>query len=380
VALRDSEARYRAIFEQAGVGVVEVDAATGRFVRVNTRFCAILGYAEAELLALGFQQVTHPGDLERDLVQAGRVSEGELPVYSVEKRYLRKDGSTVWGALTTRALLQADGQAGTRVSIVEDITARKQAELEVQQLTATLERRVAERTAELQAANAELESFAYAVSHDLRAPLRAMAGFSSALVEDCGPSLSPEAKEDLDHIIEASLRMGGLIDALLKLSRTTRCDMERVPVDLSSLGRAILADLARSEPDRRVQTRVEPGIRAEGDPHMLEAALANLLGNAWKYTSKTPGARIDLATDHAAGVRRIRIQDNGCGFDMAHSEKLFKPFQRLHRQDEFPGLGIGLATAQRIVLRHGGTLEAASAPGEGAVFFLCLPEPSLEPS
>jgi light-regulated signal transduction histidine kinase (bacteriophytochrome) len=267
------------------------------------------------------------------------------------------------------------------VSIFEDITARKQAELEVARLNANLERCVAERTAELQAANAELETFAYAVSHDLRAPLRAMAGFSAALEEDCGASLSPEGREDLAHITEASLRMGGLIDALLKLCHTTRCELERVPVDLSSLGQALLADLARSEPDRQVQTRVEPGIGAVGDPHMLAAVMANLLGNAWKYTSRTRGARIEVTTDRAAGARRIRIQDNGCGFDMAHADKLFKPFQRLHRQDEYPGLGIGLATAQRIVLRHGGALEAESAPGQGAVFILSLPEPFLpEPS
>jgi len=375
LALRDSEARFRSLFEQAGVGVVEVDALTGRFVRVNGKFCAILGYAEAELLAMTFTDVTHPDERSRDFGQFSRVATGELGAYTVEKRYLRKDGTLVWGALTVRPMLGRDTEARHLVSVVADITARKLAEAELRDLTANLERRVAERTTELQAANQELESFAYAVSHDLRAPLRAMDGFSQALMEDCGPALTGDGPMYADQIIKAARRMSSLIDGLLVLSRATRGDLERGVVDVSALASAHLADLAAAEPGRAARCAVEPGILALGDGRMLGAALGNLLGNAWKYTGKVPEAVISLDTVVEDGRRWIRVADNGCGFDMAYADKLFKPFQRLHRQDEFPGLGIGLATVHRIVGRHGGELRARSAPGQGATFLLSLPTP-----
>ncbi|WP_316412734.1 PAS domain S-box protein [Mesoterricola silvestris] len=373
LALRDSEARFRALFEQAGVGVVEVEAATGRFQRVNGRFCEILGYGEAELLAMRFQDLTHPGDLGRDLRETGRLARGEIASYATEKRYFRKDGSIVWVGLTVRPLCWPGQEATHFVSIVEDISARKQAEAEVKVLNATLERRVAERTQELTAANQELESFAYAVSHDLRAPLRAMDGFSQALLEDCGPALDGEGRGYLDQIIRASHTMSGLIDGILLLSRATRGDMERAPVDISALSESLLEGFGRADGRRPVRWRVEPGLQAEGDPRMLRAAFTNLLGNAWKYTGKSPEPLIEVDRVQEDGVPWIRVRDNGCGFDMAFEEKLWKPFQRLHRQDEFPGLGIGLATTQRIVNRHGGRLRAESAPGRGASFLIALP-------
>ena len=375
LALRGSEARYRAMFEQAGVGVVEVDAESGRFLRVNLKFCEILGYSQEELLARTFQDVTHPEERRRDLAQIRRLIAGELDSYSVEKRYVHKDGSTVWAALTVRSLNLPGEGSQHLVSIIDDITARKRAEWEIQHLNATLERRVEQRTSELQAANAELESFAYAVSHDLRAPLRAMGGFSQALLEDCGDQLTGEGAGYLDQITQASRRMGGLIDGLLQLSRATRGDLERVPVDLSALAGEILGNLAKAEPGRSATWRVQPGLRALGDPRMLGAVLDNLLGNAWKYTCKTPEALIEVEQVTEDGEPWLRIRDNGCGFAMTHADKLFKPFQRLHRQDEFPGLGIGLATVHRIVQRHGGRMKASAAPGQGASFLLSLPAP-----
>jgi len=373
MALRDSEAHFRSLFEQAGVGVVEVDAATGAILRANGKFCEILGYPPAELLAMTFQEVTHPEERDRDSAQIERLKKRELPEYNVEKRYLRKDGSIVWAALTVRPLNLAAGLPERNVSIVADITARKQAEAEILELNATLERRVAERTAELQASNRELETFAYAASHDLRAPLQAIGGFSQALLEDCGKELGGNGRSHLEHILRATSRMAGLIDGLLTLSRAARCDMQQAPVDLSALAEAVLADLASNDPEREVRIQVEPGIRVQGDPRLLEAAMANLLGNAWKYTSKTPGASIAVAAGLAGGMRTVRISDNGCGFDMQFAGKLFQPFQRLHRQDEFPGIGIGLATVHRIVQRHGGELVAASSPGHGATFSMTLP-------
>ncbi|MEI6389581.1 MAG: PAS domain S-box protein, partial [Verrucomicrobiota bacterium] len=267
----------------------------------------------------------------------------------------------------------------------------KQAESEIRELNRSLEQRVVERTAELQAANQELDAFAYAVSHDLRQPLRAMNGFSQALVEDFGAALPGAAHEFLNHIIQASQRMGELIDGLLRLSRSTRGELRRDAVDISTLAARLLGELTAAEPERRVAWTVASGLTARGDEHMIEVVLANLLGNAWKYTARQPVAKIEVGVMdqccdgvaapaqnantpilHHSNTPVFFVRDNGAGFDMKHAAKLFQPFQRLHREDEFPGIGIGLATVQRIVYRHGGTIRATAAPGQGATFSFSL--------
>jgi signal transduction histidine kinase len=259
------------------------------------------------------------------------------------------------------------------VSIIEDISARKLAEEQLLELNATLERRVEARTVDLKAANEEMESFSYAISHDLRAPLRAINGFSQALQEDFGQLLPPEGREYLDQLALGSQRMAGLIDGLLRLSRAGRGDLDPLEVDVSALAATLLEELARGEAGRSVVSRIAPGLKVNAEPRMLAAALGNLLGNAWKYTARTPDPLIEVDSLEEDGKTWLRVRDNGCGFDMAYAEKLFKPFQRLHRQDEFPGLGIGLATVQRIVHRHGGLIRARSMPGEGATFLMFLP-------
>ena len=230
-----------------------------------------------------------------------------------------------------------------------------------------------QRTAELAAANGELEGFAYAVAHDLRAPLRALSGFSQALEEDYGDRLEGEAKTYLDQIGIASRKMGELIEGILTLSRVTRGELRRDRIDLSALATQLLEELARMEPARQVRWRIEPGIEAVGDARMIEDVLRNLLGNAWKYTAKTPEPLIRVHTEAKERALYFCVADNGAGFDMAHAERLFKPFQRLHRQDEFPGIGIGLATVQRIVHRHGGEMRAEGRPAGGATFCFTLP-------
>lgn len=241
-------------------------------------------------------------------------------------------------------------------------------------LSAELEKRVAERTAELERANREMESFSYSVSHDLRAPLRHIDGFSRALMEDCADQLNSHGKGYLARICAAANRMGQLIDDLLQLASVSRSDLQRRPVSLSSLARAVAAELKQADPERDVAFTIAGGVRAEGDPLLLRVVLENLLGNAWKYTGKEPHALIEFGESEQEGRRVFFVRDNGVGFDMAYVGKLFNPFQRLHAMDEFEGTGIGLATVRRVVERHGGRAWAEGALGDGATFFFTLGE------
>lgn len=235
-----------------------------------------------------------------------------------------------------------------------------------------LEKRVGERTAELAAANEELESFSYSVSHDLRAPLRSIDGFSQALSEDYSEALDTRAKSYLDRVRAATQRMGQLIDDLLNLARVTRAEMHRERIDLSAMASSVAGELAKTDLDRHVHWTIEKGVEAFADPRLLRVVLDNLLGNAWKYTSKHAQARIEFGRRHANGNSAYFVRDDGAGFDPAYSERLFGPFQRLHGITEFPGSGIGLATVHRIVHRHGGRVWAEAAVEKGATFYFTL--------
>ena len=240
-------------------------------------------------------------------------------------------------------------------------------------LTDQLEQKVDARTAELTASNQELEAFCYSISHDLRAPLRHVQGFSSMLRQDHQASLAPEALRYLDRIEAATARMGTLIDDLLHLSRVTRADLRRTHVDLSEAATRVLGELAQRDPDRKVESQVAAGLVVHGDGHLLHIAIENLLGNAWKFTSTTAGAQIEVGCRHEADEMICWIRDNGVGFDMNYATKLFRPFQRLHRADEFAGTGIGLVTVHRIITRLGGRVWIEGAEGKGTTVYFALP-------
>ncbi|MBF0323482.1 MAG: PAS domain S-box protein [Alphaproteobacteria bacterium] len=352
----------------------------GRITSWNGGAERLFGYAACE--AIG-QSVTMlgPKDRPREGQDVLNLIANGQPVEHYETQRKTKDGRLVDVSVSISPIKDGRGKITGGSKIVRDITRRKRAEDEIRHLAAVLERRVEERTAELVAANQEMESFTYAVSHDLRAPLRAMTGFSQALIEDYGSTLDGNAKVYLDQIVIASRHMGALIDGLLLLSRCSRGDLQRENVDLSAMAAWMQRELHQAHPDRKVTWTVEDGLSAWGDPRMIEIVMRNLMGNAMKYTARTEDAQVRIFSERDGATVRICVADNGAGFNPAHADKLFRPFQRLHRQDEFPGLGIGLATVRRIVSRHGGAIEATSAPDKGATFCFSLPvgvDPDIE--
>lgn len=266
-----------------------------------------------------------------------------------------------------------DGTIIGGISMFWDITERKQTEQKIRDLNQQLEQRVQERTAQLEATNRELEAFSYSVSHDLRAPLRVIDGFSKALLMFYQDQLDDRAKHYLNRIRANSLRMGELIDDLLSLSRLTRSQIQRTEVNLSAIASEIMAELYQTAPERNVKFISTPGLMAMGDMRLLRILLENLLNNAWKYTSRQPKAEISFgAITTPNGKLAYFVKDNGAGFDMTYANKLFGAFQRLHSEAEFPGTGIGLATVKRIIHKHGGQIWAESAVNQGATFYFTL--------
>jgi light-regulated signal transduction histidine kinase (bacteriophytochrome) len=274
---------------------------------------------------------------------------------------VRKDGSRFWANVIITALRDEGGRLQGFGKVTRDITERKQAEQEILL-----------RTAELEAANKELEAFSYSVSHDLRAPLRAIDGFSQALLEDYGGRLDATGQDYLRRVRSATQRMGVLIDDLLNLSRVARAEMRREPVDMSQMAKTIAADLRSAQPERQVDIAISPRLQAEGDSRLMRVVLENLIGNAWKFTSKRESAQIEFGATQSNGTKAFFVRDNGAGFDQAHADRLFGAFQRLHGMNEFPGTGIGLATVQRIIHRHGGRVWAEGEVNKGATIYFTL--------
>ena len=374
-AIRRKEAELRKLsqaIEHSPASVMITDAA-GVIEYVNPRFTEVSGYTRAEavgrtpgLLKSGQTLPETYRGLWQVLLDGG-VWRGEL-------LNRRKNGELFWEN-TQISPVKSDGGAITHfVAVKEDVTARKHAEQSLALLNIELEQRVAARTRELEAANRELQAFSYSVSHDLRAPLRAIHGFAHAIEDEGGSRLDGELRDYLQRIQAAAVRMGELIDDLLELGRVGQTEVMAMPVDLSRMARELLDGLAAAEPGRRVDIEVEDNVVVLGDPRLLRIALGNLLGNAWKFTAGRNPARIVFGRGRRRGRDMLMVSDNGAGFNMEYADKLFRPFQRLHAANRFPGTGIGLATAKRIVEMHGGRIEAEGAVDGGAAFYFEIPD------
>jgi PAS domain S-box-containing protein len=314
-------------------------------------------------------------DIQEALDQA--IAGGNDGAYHREYRVVWPDDSIHWIASHGRVRFEEEGGQSRPVhftGVNMDITQRKLAELEIQMLNAELEQRVRQRTAQLETANQELEAFSYSVSHDLRAPLRGIDGWSLALIEDYGQSLDETARRYLERVRSETQRMGLLIDDMLQLSRVTRSEMKIEDVDLSALAHGVAGRLQEENPGRRIEFRIEDRLRVRGDMRLLEVALTNLLNNAVKFTGPRAEARIEFGLTGAAGEPAYFVRDNGVGFNMAYASSLFGAFQRLHKASEFPGTGIGLATVQRVVRRHDGRVWAEAVAGSGATFYFTIGE------
>ena len=335
---------------------------------------AQLGFADHELaneLSL-WEDRLHPQDREACVRRLREAMRHPDTPYEMEFRMRHRNRSYRWIYARGGVLADESGKTRRMFGVHLDITHRREAEDAVRRLNAELEQRVSERTAQLETANRELEAFSYSVSHDLRSPLRAIDGFAKALLEDYGALLPDAGQHYLDRLRTGAKHMGDLIDDLLALARVSRSEMREQDVDLSALASQIAADLRQRTPQRDVQVVIAPRLVVRGDPVLLRLALENLFGNAWKYTSKRARARIAFGARVAAGERVFFVRDNGAGFDSAYADKLFSPFQRLHGTGEFEGTGVGLATVQRIIQRHGGRVWAEGTVGHGATFYFTL--------
>ena len=337
----------------------------------------IMGYSAAEILGQAFSKFYTPDDI------AAHTPMRELEV--AEERWrcekegwrVRKDGSRFWASTIITALWDSNGQLRGFGKVTRDSSARKKADQELEMRR----RELFHRNAQLVVANNELESFSYSVSHDLRTPLRAIDGFSHALLEDYADKLDEQGREYLGRIRSATQRMGSLIDDLLNLSRLSRTTMQTQSVDVSALAGAVAGEIRKVQPQRDIEFKVEEGLAANADPGLLRVVFENLLGNAWKFTSKKGAtAHVEVGRCTDTNTKAFFVRDDGAGFDPAYATRLFGAFQRFHGQTEFEGTGVGLATVQRIIQRHGGRIWAESALGQGATFYFTLNEESAKES
>ncbi|HSI52895.1 MAG TPA: PAS domain S-box protein [Ramlibacter sp.] len=367
-ALKESELRYRTLFESNPHPMWVYDLETLRFLTVNDAAVAHYGYSREQFVAMTIKDIRPPEDIAPLLDSVGK---GSVLHDAEEWRHRLADGRIIHVEVSSHSLDYGGRQA--RMVAAHDITQRRLAQQALVQANETLEGRVEERTRELALSNQELESFAYSVSHDLRAPLQVIDGFGRALQAKHAQALDTQALHYLVRIRENTRQMGELIDDLLSLARVTRSELRAEPVNLAPRAAQVVERLRQRWPERVVAVEIDPVIDCLGDARLLAIVLENLVENAWKFTARIPLARIRIGQrTGAAGETVVFVADNGAGFDMAHSARLFSAFQRLHTAAEFEGTGIGLATVHRIITRHGGRVWAESSPGQGATFQFTL--------
>ena len=388
--LKLSQELVQLLFGTAASGLV-MNTPGGYLLMANPAYCATLGYTLDELEMMDTRTLTHPDDRSRYGALRERMLAGEFDSFTDEKRYVQKNGDTVWVRAKVSLVRSDDGQPTHVIAVTDDITEsraiaeklqrsevlrdaeREKASEQILRLNADLEARVQRRTAELEAVNGELKAFSYSVSHDLRAPLNTIDGFVHLLVKAEGDRLGDKGKHYLARIRSATREMVELIDGLLALAQVSRSALQMRNVDLSALAQGVLHKCQERDAQRQVTLRIEPGLHAHGDALLLNAVLQNLLGNAWKFTSKRDAASITFGCQTSGNAERVfYVQDNGAGFDMATAHKLFTTFERLHAPVDFAGTGVGLSIVKRVVERHGGRVWADGRVDEGATFFFTL--------
>ena len=385
-AIRKSEEQYRLLVEGVRDYAIYMLDSEGKISSWNAGAERIKGYRGEEVLGKPVSLFFSKDDIERGKPEQELVVARTVGRFEGEGWRFRKDGSKFWANVVLTALNDAQGNLVGYSKVTRDISERKQVEIQLQMtlenlqkreeryrtLSQQLEKIVTERTAQLEDATKEMESFTYSVSHDLRAPLRAIDGFSRVIMTRYTDLLDEEGKGYLQCIRESSQQMAELIDGLLELSRLSRADIRQEQVDLSGIAKDLAAKLREGDSTRQVDFRIEEGLTVTGDSRLLRTVLQNLFENAWKFSGQREKAVIEFYRVWHEGVPAYVVKDNGAGFDPAFAGKLFGPFQRLHTQDEFPGIGIGLATVERILQRHGGKIWADSAPEQGATFYFSL--------
>lgn len=381
--LQESEERYRVLTENIKDVVWVLDTETLFFRYVSPSVEALRGYTVEEIMALpvdaaltrqAAQELKEMIRERASMYRRGQVTSGEFFRDEVEQPC--RDGSTVWTeVITSYYLNEQSGHVEIR-GVTRDITERREAQEEIHRMNEELEQRVKERTAQLEIANEELEAFAYSVSHDLRAPLRAIDGFSAALEEECSNALGEEGLHYLERIRSSTQRMMTLISDLLDLSRLSRAEIEPEPVDLSTLAAEIVQELIAAAAEPVWQIDIKPGMQVQADTGLMKIVMENLLNNALKFSAKAETPFIQVGATRMGEEEVFFVRDNGIGFDMKESGNLFTPFERLHNGRDYPGTGIGLATVKRIINRHGGRVWCQAVPGDGAVFYFTLGSPS----
>jgi len=369
-ALAISEARYRRLFETAQDGILILDGDNGLILDVNPFLVNMLGYSLDEFLGKNLWEIGAFKDIEASrqavvvLQREGYVRYEDLPLETKSGNHIDVEFVSNVYYVDKSRVAQCN---------IRDITVRKRAENALQSINAALEERVEQRTGQLVSLNQQLEAFNHSVSHDLRAPLRHIMGHIQSLRQDDSAHHTAESMETIENIVAGAGRMNLLVEALLELSSYSFGILLPLTIDLSAMAKLVAADLILNDPDRNVAFAVAEGVTTIGDGELLRIVLENVLGNAWKFTSKMSSAHIEFGvTLQAEGSSAFFVRDDGAGFDETYMDKLFGPFQRLHSQKEFPGTGVGLATVQRIISRHGGRVWAESQVGKGATFYFTV--------